>query len=172
MVRMQQPKELMILSETRTPVWRSPGMEVTNKATTRFISNKPCVQVAEMHNSSTNFKLDCTRHKNSWKTQICITEDYGDDELRNFDIKFQDRDVEDIQRRWFGHVQRMEQDRWPKIVVHGQVAGNRSRGRPRDTWVKTFKKANRGETIQQLEQMALDKSLWREWRYQMQDPTR
>ncbi|XP_068236954.1 uncharacterized protein [Palaemon carinicauda] len=41
--------------------------------------------------------------------------------------------VKDIQRRRFGHVQRMEQDRWPKIVRHGRVAGNRPRGLPRDS---------------------------------------
>ncbi|XP_068213394.1 uncharacterized protein [Palaemon carinicauda] len=79
--------------------------------------------------------------------------------------------VEDNQRRWFGYIQRMEQDRWPKIVLQGRVAGNRPRGRPSDSLVKTFRKANGDETFQQLAQMALDKTLWREWRYQMQDPT-
>ena len=80
--------------------------------------------------------------------------------------------VEDIQRRWFGHVQRMEFDRWPKRVLHGQVAGNRPRGRPRDSWLKKFKNNNEGEAVQQLTHMALDRDVWREWRHRMQDPTR
>ena len=80
--------------------------------------------------------------------------------------------VEDIQRRWFGHVQRMEYDRWPKRVLNGRVAGNRPRGRPRDSWLKKFKRSNDNKTIQQLTHMALDRNFWKEWRHQMQDPTR
>ncbi|XP_068220391.1 uncharacterized protein [Palaemon carinicauda] len=102
-----------------------------------------------------------------------------EDRITNESVREMDGDedtilirVEDIQRRWFAHVQRMEQDRWPKIVLLGRVAGNRPRVRPRDSWVTAFKKSNRGETFQQLAQMALDRDLWREWQHQMQDPTR
>ena len=48
--------------------------------------------------------------------------------------------IRDGQRRWFGHVQRMGGQRWPKTALHGRVDGMRPRGRPRDSWIKIFKR--------------------------------
>jgi hypothetical protein len=36
--------------------------------------------------------------------------------------------------RWFGHVQRMEENRIPKIVVYINLGTTRLRGRPRNRW--------------------------------------
>jgi hypothetical protein len=36
--------------------------------------------------------------------------------------------------RWFGHVQRMEEDRIPKTVLHMYLETTRPTGRPRNRW--------------------------------------
>ena len=41
--------------------------------------------------------------------------------------------------RWFGHVERMENDRIAKRVYVGECAGSRSVGRPRKRWIDTVK---------------------------------
>jgi len=35
---------------------------------------------------------------------------------------------------WFGHVQRMEENRIPKRILYMNVETTRLRGRPRNTW--------------------------------------
>jgi hypothetical protein len=36
--------------------------------------------------------------------------------------------------RWFGHVQRMEENRISKIVLYMNLGTRRLRGRPRNRW--------------------------------------
>ena len=36
---------------------------------------------------------------------------------------------------WLGHVERMEDGRIPKKILHGRVYGDRRRGRPRLHWI-------------------------------------
>ena len=40
---------------------------------------------------------------------------------------------------WFGHVQRIENDRIAKRVYVGECAGSRSVGRPRNRWIDTVR---------------------------------
>merc|ERR1711973_521573 len=43
--------------------------------------------------------------------------------------------------RWFGHVERMDDDRLLKKVVSARVDGRGARGRPRFGWMDRVKKA-------------------------------
>ena len=42
--------------------------------------------------------------------------------------------------RWYGHVQRMDPDTWPRKVDKTIVTGNNPRDRPRKTWLQCIKK--------------------------------
>ena len=42
--------------------------------------------------------------------------------------------------RWYGHVQRMDPDTWPRKVDKTIVTGNNTRGYPRKTWLQYIKK--------------------------------
>jgi hypothetical protein len=48
----------------------------------------------------------------------------------------QDMTLDDITRKqliWYGHVERMDQTRLPKIMIHWKPEGRKKRGRPRRT---------------------------------------
>ena len=42
--------------------------------------------------------------------------------------------------RWYGHVQSMDPDIWPRKVDKTIVTGNNPRGNPRNTWIQCIKK--------------------------------
>ena len=42
--------------------------------------------------------------------------------------------------RWYGHVQHMDPDTWPRKVDKTIVIGNNPGGRPRKTWLHCIKK--------------------------------
>jgi hypothetical protein len=48
-------------------------------------------------------------------------------------------DIKTKQRRWYGHVQRMEEDRFPKEVIKWRPPGRRKRGRPKLTWAERIR---------------------------------
>lgn len=79
--------------------------------------------------------------------------------------------VEDQQRRWFGHVMRMPETRWPKMLLHGRVHGSRPRGRPRISWWKQFRSSNNRLPTDQLLHLTQDRHQWRNYRKSMRDPT-
>ena len=41
--------------------------------------------------------------------------------------------------RWYGHVQRMDPDTYPRKVENIIVSGSNPRGRPRKTWMQCIK---------------------------------
>ena len=57
--------------------------------------------------------------------------------------------------RWFGHVERMENDKIAKWVYVGKCAGIRSVGRPRKRWIDTVKNCLKKRGL------VHDKSVWR-----------
>ena len=45
-------------------------------------------------------------------------------------------DIKTKQLQWYGHVQRMEDERLPKEVMKWSPPGRRKRGRPKLTWAE------------------------------------
>jgi sorting nexin-29 len=79
--------------------------------------------------------------------------------------------VEDQQRRWFGHVQRMDDRRWPRMLLYGRVHGARPRGRPRITWWSQLRAANSHIPSEVMIHLARDRDKWKQYRRSLWDPT-
>ena len=65
--------------------------------------------------------------------------------------------------RWFGHLERMENDWIVKRVYVGECACSHSVGTPRKRWIDTVKDClkKRGLDIRQARKMGHDRSVWR-----------
>jgi len=51
------------------------------------------------------------------------------------------KEIEQNQLTWYGHVQRMAEERLPKIALKWMPKQNRARGRPKKNWMEEIKKA-------------------------------
>jgi len=63
------------------------------------------------------------------------------DRKRNIDI-MNALDIELLQKRrltYFGHVSRMQPERYPHTFLHGHMSGSRPQGRPRKKWIDNVK---------------------------------
>lgn len=68
-------------------------------------------------------------------------------------------DIRTKQLRWYGHVQRMADERLPKQVLDWKPIGRRKRGRPRKSW--------REGIYKDIGMLGLEEDLWRDrdrWR--------
>ena len=67
--------------------------------------------------------------------------------------------------RWFGHLERMENDRISKRVYVGGYAGSRSVGMKLKRWTDTVKDCSkrRGLDVRVARRMVHDRSVW--WRF-------
>ena len=65
--------------------------------------------------------------------------------------------------RWFGHVERMDNERLLKRVVNAEVDGRNARGRRRFGWKEGVKKAlsDRGMSMREASERAKDRNGWR-----------
>ena len=66
-----------------------------------------------------------------------------------------DEKIDEGVLRWFGHVDRMENDRIAKWVYVGDCAGSRSLGKPRKRWIDNVKDCwkKRGLDVRQARRM-------------------
>jgi hypothetical protein len=73
--------------------------------------------------------------KQKYLTYICLDRKLNEIITRKIDT--QDMILDDITRKqllWYGHVERMDPTRLPKIMIHWEPEGRKKRGRPRRTW--------------------------------------
>ena len=64
--------------------------------------------------------------------------------------------------QWFGHVERMGEERLVRKVYESYVRGTRCKGRPRVCWLNEVKRAlrERGLGIQETKECGQDRSEW------------
>ena len=67
--------------------------------------------------------------------------------------------IESCRLRWFGHVTRMDDERWPKSMLNYNVAGAYPRGRPKKRWMDNVRKDMKSLNINA--ELAVDRENWR-----------
>ena len=65
--------------------------------------------------------------------------------------------------RWFGHVERMDNERLLKKVMNAKVDGRSAKGRPRFGWIDGVKRAlnDRRMDVREASERARDRNEWR-----------
>ncbi len=65
--------------------------------------------------------------------------------------------------RWFGHLERLEEERLLKKITRSDVRGVRPRGRPRMGWLDSVKRAlgEKGTSVEQGRVLVRDRNQWR-----------
>ncbi|XP_072039023.1 uncharacterized protein [Amphiura filiformis] len=56
--------------------------------------------------------------------------------------------------KYFGHIKRMETNRYPKITIEGKTHGTRPRGRPSKRWLECAKADGQARGIPTLTEMS------------------
>ena len=64
---------------------------------------------------------------------------------------------------YFGHVNRMDNDRLPKLLLHGYTHGHRPRGRPKKKWIDNIREdcEDMNISILQASHLTWDRTTWR-----------
>ena len=67
--------------------------------------------------------------------------------------------------RWYGHVERMEENRLTRRVYEAKVEGRRDRGRPRRRWKECVRERveSKGLTMEVAGELAKERGGWRKW---------
>jgi len=64
---------------------------------------------------------------------------------------------------YFGHVNRMDNDRFPKLLLHGYTLGHRSRGRPKKKRLDNIREdcEDMNMSILEASRLSCDRTKWR-----------
>ena len=67
--------------------------------------------------------------------------------------------------RWYGHVERMEENRLTRRVYEAKVEGRRDRRRPRRRWMECIRERveSKGLTMEVAGELAKERGGWRRW---------
>ena len=92
------------------------------------------------------------------------------DRLRNEEVRRRTGVLRELSQRaeqkglqWFGHMERMNDDRMTKKIMRSEVGGRRQRGKPKTRWKDSIKKSlgKRGLSMDQGHVKARNRSEWK-----------
>lgn len=67
--------------------------------------------------------------------------------------------IEQRQLKWYGHIMRMKEERWPRRAIEYCPRQRKKRGRPKQTWMEGIRKAMEKRNL--AEEDWRDRQLWR-----------
>ena len=82
-------------------------------------------------------------------------------------LKKKEKDIVDLLQvrrlTYFGHVNRMGNDRYPKLLLHGHTQGHQSRGRPKKKWIDNIREdcEDMNMSVLQASRATWDRAQWR-----------
>lgn len=93
------------------------------------------------------------------------------DRIRNVQIREElhqkpiNKQLETKQLKWFGHIQRMSEERLVKKVIQARRVEKRRVGRPKKNWVSRIEEVGRerGKTMEEMKIAANNRKEWRKW---------
>ena len=95
-----------------------------------------------------------------WMSHVSLRDRKSSKELLD---RFQLQPIRSVMQRgrlrWFGHVERMEDNNWVKRCRVMEVEGNRGRGRPKKTWEQVISADLRNMGVNR--EIAQDRNVWR-----------
>ena len=62
---------------------------------------------------------------------------------------------------WLGHLERMEEDRMPKMIFTQELEGTRRRGRPRKGWREKVERDLQVLGLRRWRELVIDREKWR-----------
>lgn len=73
------------------------------------------------------------------------------------------------QRRWYGHVVRLHEERLLNAILHGRATATKQRGRPQDMWLRRFRMGYKSRNLRKQIKTAPNRQRWRHHRHQMRN---
>ena len=62
---------------------------------------------------------------------------------------------------WLGHMERMEEDRMPKMIFTQELEGTKRRGRPRKGWREEVERDLQVLGVRRWRELVIDREKWR-----------
>ena len=76
-----------------------------------------------------------------WICSVKLSDRHSVKDLREkLKLRSVQEHIESCRLRWFGHVTRMDDERWPKSMLNYNVAGAYPRGCPKKRWMDNVRK--------------------------------
>jgi hypothetical protein len=63
---------------------------------------------------------------------------------------------------WLGHLERMEENRMPKMIFIQELEGPRTRGRPKKRWKEEVERDLHGLGMRRWRELATDRKKWQD----------
>jgi len=92
------------------------------------------------------------------------------DRRRNMDVLKElniEKDIVQVLRTrrltYFGHVNRMQSERYPRVLLHGYTHGHRPKGRPKKKWIDSIREdcSAMDISLHEASRLTSDRTSWR-----------
>lgn len=147
-----------VSTKTKLSVHRAIFRPILMYGSESWVDTNSKIQKLEVTDMRVLRMISGVRRWDQWQERI------SNDSIRNqLGVTDIDEAARQSRLRWWGHVQRMGEDRLPKQILESFVGGKRGRGRPRRRWEDSVGNDLdvRGFSWEEARGLALDRGKWR-----------